>query len=110
MNIVITDSYDEMSRTAADIIADCIRFEPECTLGLATGSTPIGTYECLVKDYEDGLDFSGVTTFNLDEYAGLSPENDQSYRYFMNNHLFDHVNIQKDKTHVPNGEIGRANV
>lgn len=104
MEFIITEDYDQMSRTAADIIGGCVRMQPDCTLGLATGSTPIGTYACLVEDYEDGkLDFSDITTFNLDEYVGLEPTHDQSYRYFMNENLFDKVNIDKAATHVPNG-------
>lgn len=93
-----------MSRAAANIISAQVIMKPDCVLGLATGSTPIGTYEQLIKWYEKGdLDFSSVTTINLDEYKGLSPENDQSYRYFMNTHLFNHININKSKTYVPDG-------
>ncbi|WP_165061173.1 glucosamine-6-phosphate deaminase [Adlercreutzia sp. ZJ154] len=104
MNIIIADDYEKMSRIAADIIAEKVRNQPKCVLGLATGSTPIGTYENLVADCKAGkVDFSDVTTFNLDEYVGLQPENDQSYRYFMNTNLFDHVNIDKARTHVPDG-------
>ena len=78
--------------------------KPDCVLGLATGSTPIGTYEQLIRWYEKGdLDFSQVHSINLDEYRGLSPENDQSYRYFMNTHLFDKINIDKKNTYVPDG-------
>ena len=76
-------------------------------LGLATGSSPIGAYKDLVKSYEDGiLDFSEVRTVNLDEYCGLDDTNPNSYRYFMNDNLFDHVNIDKANTHVPNGHAG----
>lgn len=104
MNIVIAEDYDQMSRIAADTIAECVRALPDCVLGLATGSTPIGTYACLVDDCAAGkVDFSDITTFNLDEYVGLTPDHDQSYRYFMNEHLFDHVNIDKARTHVPDG-------
>lgn len=93
-----------MSRMAANIISAQVIMKPDCVLGLATGSTPIGTYEELVRRYENkDLDFSGVTSINLDEYKGLSPENDQSYRYFMNEHLFRHVNIRPECTYVPNG-------
>ncbi len=109
MEFIITDTYDQMSRAAADAIGAKVRSCPDCTLGLATGSTPIGTYACLVADHETGmLDFSGVTTFNLDEYAGLAPDHCQSYRYFMNDNLFDHVNIDKARTHVPNGADANA--
>ncbi len=104
MVIYKTKNYDEMSKKAANIIAAQIVSKPDSVLGLATGSTPIGTYKHLVEKYQNGdLDFSGITSVNLDEYKGLSPENDQSYRYFMNTNLFDHVNIDKSRTHVPNG-------
>ena len=92
------------SRMAANLISAQVIMKPDCVLGLATGSTPIGTYEQLINWYNKGdLDFSQVTSINLDEYKGLSPENDQSYRYFMNEHLFDHINIDKNNTYVPNG-------
>jgi glucosamine-6-phosphate deaminase len=95
-----------MSRHAANIIAAQVIMKPDCVLGLATGSTPIGTYEQLIDGYKKGdLDFSKVTTVNLDEYKGLAPDNDQSYRYFMNFHLFDHVNIDKANTFVPDGTV-----
>ncbi len=106
MNMVIykVKNYEEMSRKAASIIAAQVIAKPDSILGLATGSSPVGTYQNLIKAYENGdLDFSNVTSINLDEYKGLSPENDQSYRYFMNTNLFDHINIDKANTHVPNG-------
>ena len=96
--------YEAMSRRAANVIAAEIIRKPNCVLGLATGSSPIGTYKELIARYELGdLDFSQVSSINLDEYKGLSPENDQSYRYFMNTNLFDHINIDKANTNVPNG-------
>lgn len=104
MKIYCAKDYYHASRVAANIISAQVIIKPACTLGLATGSTPIGTYEQLIHWYEKGdLDFSAVHSINLDEYRGLSPENDQSYRYFMNTHLFDHINIDKANTHVPNG-------
>ncbi len=104
MIIYKTKNYDEMSKKAANIIAAQIISKPDSVLGLATGSSPVGTYKNLIKKYQDGdLDFSKITSINLDEYKGLSPENDQSYRYFMNTNLFDHVNIDKSRTYVPNG-------
>lgn len=104
MRIIKTTDYQQMSRMAANLISAQIIMKPACVLGLATGSTPIGTYEQLIKWYQKGdLDFSTVTSINLDEYKGLAPDNDQSYRYFMNTHLFDHVNIDKSKTFVPDG-------
>ena len=104
MEIYITKDYQEMSEVAADIIAELVEEKPGCVLGLATGSTPEGLYADLVRRYnEEGLDFSRVATFNLDEYRGLDPEHEQSYRYFMQKHLFDHVNVRPENTHVPNG-------
>ena len=104
MRIIRAKDYDDMSRKAANIIAAQVQLKPDCVLGLATGSTPIGTYKNLVAAYEAGdLDFSEVKSYNLDEYRGLPGDHDQSYRYFMNVNLFDHVNIDKANTHVPDG-------
>lgn len=105
MKVQVVKDYSEMSRKAADIFAQVINEKKNCVLGLATGDTPIGMYECLVEDYNAGkVDFSGVTSVNLDEYYPITPDNEQSYRYFMNNHLFDKVNINKEKTFVPDGQ------
>nr|WP_288976079.1 glucosamine-6-phosphate deaminase [uncultured Blautia sp.] len=110
MKIYRTKDYDEMSKKAAHIIAAQIVLKPDCVLGLATGSTPVGTYKNLIEWYKSGdLDFSTLSSCNLDEYRGLSPENDQSYRYFMNTNLFDHVNIRKDHTFVPDGQEADSN-
>lgn len=104
MRIYQGKDYREMSRKAANIISAQIILKPDSVIGLATGSTPIGTYNQLVDWYEKGdLDFSQVTTINLDEYKGLPEYNDQSYRYFMNSHLFNKININPDNTHVPDG-------
>lgn len=104
MRIYSGKDYKEMSRKSANIISAQIILKPDSVIGLATGSTPIGTYEQLIEWCKKGdLDFSQVTTINLDEYKGLSEDNDQSYRYFMNTHLFDKINIDKAKTFVPNG-------
>ena len=104
MKIYKTADYKEMSRKAANILAAQVILKPDCVLGLATGSTPIGTYDELVAGYEKGdLDFSEVKTVNLDEYRGLPRDNDQSYYYFMHEHLFDRVNIVAENTHVPDG-------
>jgi len=104
MKIYVADDYKGMSRKAASIIASQVTLKADSVLGLATGSTPIGMYEQLVEWYKAGdLDFSAVKTVNLDEYVGLAPDHDQSYRYFMNDNLFNHVNIDKANTHVPNG-------
>lgn len=104
MRIIETKDYADMSRKAANLIAAQVTMKPDCVLGLATGSSPIGTYDRLVEMYEQGdLDFSGISTVNLDEYKGLNRENDQSYYYFMHEHLFDRVNIDAERTNVPNG-------
>ena len=104
MRIIKAKDYKDMSRKAANIISAQVITKPDCVLGLATGSTPIGTYEQLVDWYNKGdLDFSKVTSVNLDEYKGLTKDNDQSYYYFMNEHLFSKVNIDKNNTHLPDG-------
>ena len=104
MNFIKVESYDKLSEMAAEIIADVIKNKPNAVLGLATGSSPLGTYANLIEKYEKGeLDFSACTSVNLDEYVGLDGENDQSYRYFMNKNLFSKVNIDMNKTFVPNG-------
>lgn len=104
MRIICAKDYKEMSEMAADIIGAQLLLKPDAVLGLATGSTPIGTYEELVRRYEAGrLDFSKIKTVNLDEYRGLTRDNDQSYYYFMHSHLFDHININKNNTKVPDG-------
>ena len=104
MNIYKAKNYQDMSRKAANIISAQIIMKPNCVLGLATGSTPIGTYSQLVDWYKKGdLDFSEVTSVNLDEYKGLPGTNEQSYYYFMHQHLFDRVNIDPERTNVPNG-------
>ncbi|AGC68963.1 glucosamine-6-phosphate deaminase NagB [Thermoclostridium stercorarium subsp. stercorarium DSM 8532] len=105
MRIINVKDYEEMSRKAADLIAAQIILNPKSVLGLATGSSPIGTYERLVELNRNGvIDFSHVTTINLDEYYGLDPTHDQSYRYFMNKHLFSRVNINMANTHLPDGK------
>lgn len=104
MEVIITKDYDEMSKVAADQIADQILSKPNCVLGLATGGTPVGTYKELIKRHKEGrLDFSKVTTFNLDEYIGLPTTHDQSYHYFMYDNLFNHVNVNPENVHVPSG-------
>lgn len=111
MRFIKTKDYQEMSRKAANMIGAQIILKPDSVLGLATGSTPVGTYEYLVKGYQnEDLDFSQVTSVNLDEYRGLDRENDQSYYYFMRKHLFSHVNIDMDRTFVPDGTIEDANL
>ena len=104
MKIYREKDYDAMSRRAAQIIAAEIGHDPACVLGLATGSTPVGAYKQLIEWNKQGdLSFAEIHSVNLDEYYGLSPEHDQSYRYFMNTNLFDHVDIHKENTNVPSG-------
>lgn len=109
MDVIIRDNYDLMSKYAAGIIAKIIESKPDCVLGLATGSTPIGTYRELIKMHSRGLDFSEVKTFNLDEYLGTGLDLDkpyhldQSYSRFMHEELFKYINIKKENTHVPDG-------
>ncbi|MBQ7338858.1 MAG: glucosamine-6-phosphate deaminase [Clostridia bacterium] len=104
MKVIVCETYEEMSRCAADVVADVMKARHDCVLGLATGSTPVGMYDELVRRYEAGeLDFSAVRSVNLDEYYPISPDNAQSYRYFMNTNLFDRVNIDKAQTAVPDG-------
>lgn len=109
MKIIKTKNYDEMSKKAANLIGAQIVMKPDSVIGLATGSSPIGTYKELIRRCDAGeVDFSDITTVNLDEYRGLPRDNDQSYYYFMNHNLFDHVNIDKARTHVPNGMVEDA--
>lgn len=104
MKIYEAKDYKDMSRKAANIISAQVIMKPDCTLGLATGSTPIGTYQQLVEWYNKGdIDFSEVTTANLDEYRGIEHTNEQSYYYFMNDNLFGKVNIDKNNTNIPDG-------
>ena len=104
MKIVVTKDYTEMCKLASRIFAAQITLKPDSVLGLATGSTPVGMYKELIQMYNEGrVDFSHVKTVNLDEYAGLNGDNDQSYRYFMERNLFSHVDIDPARTHVPDG-------
>ena len=105
MRVMVCKDYNEMSEKAARIVAGQINLKPDCVLGLATGSTPIGMYDKLIELCKSGeVDFSEVTTFNLDEYYPIKASNKQSYKYFMDEHLFSEINIDKNKTHIPNGE------
>ena len=104
MRIIVCPDYNAMSRQAANVIAAQVIMKPDCVLGLATGSTPVGAYQQLAKWQQQGdLTFKDVRTVNLDEYRGLPGTHDQSYRYFMNTNLFDHIDIDKENTYVPNG-------
>lgn len=104
MKIYAAKDYNDLSRKAANIISAQVILKPNAVLGLATGSTPVGAYKQMIEWHQKGdLDFSRIRSVNLDEYKGLSGDHDQSYRYFMNHNLFDHVNIDKANTNVPNG-------
>lgn len=104
MKIIRCKDYADMSRKTANIISAKVILDPDCNLGLATGSTPIGAYEQLIKWYEKGdVDFSQVKTYNLDEYRGLTHSDPQSYHFFMHKNFFDHINIDPDNVHVPDG-------
>ena len=104
LKVIICDDYKSQSAAGADIIENIVREKPNCCLGLATGSSPVGMYQELARRCrEEGLDFSKVHTVNLDEYIGLEPTHDQSYRYFMDSNLFDHINIDKKNTYVAKG-------
>ena len=104
MRVIVEKDKDGVSRRAAQFVANLVRRRPTCVLGLATGSTPLGLYAELIRMHrEEGLDFSRVVTFNLDEYVGLSGAHPQSYRHFMQQSLFDHINVDPRDTHVPDG-------
>lgn len=104
MKFITVDTYEKLSRQAANIISAQVIIKPDCVLGLATGSSPLGTYKQLIDWYNKGdIDFSGVTSVNLDEYVGLDGSSNQSYRYFMNKNFFEHINIDIKNTFVPNG-------
>lgn len=105
MKVLVAKDYYDMSKIAAVIVKKCIQNKPTSVLGLPTGRTPEGMYECLVNMYKRGaLDFSQVTTFNLDEYRGISPEHPNSYHYYMKHIFFNHINISMQNTHLPNGQ------
>ncbi len=104
MEVIIQDGYEAISRQGAQIVAQTLNAKPDAVLGLATGSTPLGLYKELVRmNQEEGLDFSQVTTFNLDEYVGLAKQHTQSYHYFMHENLFQHINISEHNIHIPSG-------
>lgn len=104
MEIIIRSTPEEMSKTAARVVASIINAKPNAAIGLATGSTPLGLYKELVRMHrEEGLDFSQVVTFNLDEYVGLTQQHPQSYHYFMHENLFKHINIAKHNIYIPSG-------
>src|ERR1700674_4835080 len=106
MFVVLKSNYEELSLEAARMVANSIRQNPQLRLGLATGSTTVGVYRELVRLHrEESLDFSGVVTFNLDEYLGISPEHPQSFHRFMTEHFFSHVNLNPGNIHIPDGTI-----
>ncbi len=101
---MIRKDYDAVSKEGARIVAELVRKKPDCVLGFATGNSPLGIYQELIRMHrEDGLDFSKVTTFNLDEYVGLPPEHEQSYHYFMWENLFKHINVGQRHVNIPHG-------
>ena len=105
MNFIVCNNYEEISAKAAEIIAELVKSKPNCILGLATGSTPVGTYKELISKNKNGeISFKNTISYNLDEYYPISPENNQSYRYFMNENLFNHIDIPMENTHLLNGE------
>ena len=104
MRIYQSEDYQAMSRRAANILSAHVILKPDCVLGLATGSTPIGAYQQLIEWYRKGdLSFAETRTVNLDEYCGLAPTHEQSYRRFMQTNFFDHIDVRLENTHVPNG-------
>jgi len=106
MRVIVCENYEEVSKEAAKIIAAQVHLKPNCVLGLATGSTPVGAYNELVDMYKKGeIDFKDVKTFNLDEYYPIKRSNDQSYYYFMHDNLFNYINIPEESIHVLNGEV-----
>ncbi|WP_227935575.1 glucosamine-6-phosphate deaminase [Alkalihalobacillus deserti] len=106
MKIIEVNDYQEMSKQAADYISNRVRKLPSLTLGLSTGGTPLGLYKNLIEDYkENHTSYQKVKTFNLDEYVGLAQTNPNSYRYYMNDIFFNHINIDKSKTNIPRGDV-----
>lgn len=105
MKIIVSKDYDEMSKKASDLVVSLLKEKPQAKLGLATGSSPVGLYKNLIKASDEGeITFKWVKTINLDEYVGIDPSNEQSYQYFMNKNLFNHVNIDKKNTHLPKAD------
>ncbi len=108
MKIIITENYDEMSKKAAELLTDIVKNNPNAILGLATGSSPIGTYKYMVQACKNGVSYKNVSTVNLDEYVGLTKDHDQSYAYFMRTNLFDHIDIDQNNTNLPCGSAPDA--
>lgn len=111
MRVIIVKDYQKMSQRAAKIVANRMKRKPDLVLGLATGSTPLGMYSELIRMHkEEGLDFSKVRSFNLDEYCGLSSDHPQSYHYFMYDKLFNHINIRPENIYIPRGDVEKADI
>ena len=109
MKVIITENYEEMSKVASQILIDIVKSNPNAILGLATGSSPIGTYENMAKDHrENGTSYKNVRTVNLDEYVGLTADHDQSYAYFMRTNLFDKIDVDLKNTNLPSGSAPDA--
>ena len=105
MKVIVAKDYADQCSRAADIVEKIVRDDPTCCLGLATGSSPVGMYQELARRCrEEGLDFSKVHSVNLDEYIGLEPTHDQSYRYFMDTNLFNHIDLDPARVHIPSGK------
>ena len=105
MKVIVVKTYDEMSREAFSVMKEVVTANPRAVLGLATGSTPIGLYQNMIADHEkNGTSYRGISTVNLDEYAGLDVTSDQSYIYFMRHNLFDHIDVKPENTHIENGK------
>ncbi len=103
MKVIITENYDEMSQKAGELMTELVKNNPNAVLGLATGSSPIGTYKKMIEDCKNGVSYKNVSTVNLDEYVGLTADHDQSYAYFMRTNLFDHIDIDQKNTNLPCG-------
>ena len=104
MKVIITKDYEELSKKAFEVMADVLKNKPDAVLGLATGSTPIGLYKKMIEDCKNGgISYKAVKTVNLDEYVGLTADNDQSYRYFMRHNLLDHIDVDLNNTNIENG-------
>ncbi len=111
MRVIVVKDYQKMSKRAAKIVANRMKRKPDLVLGLATGSTPLGMYSELIRMHkEEGLDFSKVRSFNLDEYCGLSSDHPQSYHYFMYDKLFNHINIRPENIYIPRGDVEKADI
>jgi glucosamine-6-phosphate deaminase len=103
MEVIIKNNYQEMSRLAADYLINMVKEKDDAIIGLPTGSTPLGMYKEIINSCKGMISFQKVRTFNLDEYVGLDRKNINSYRYFMDENLFSHIDIKEENIHIPNG-------